>query len=628
MWFLLSNFRVILTLSTTNMKTITTILILLFIYLTGESASNPYPKKSERIVSPGKTIYYIDPKHGDDSNSGTSKSNAWRTFHPANQLIFSPGDKLNVVTPGAFDVSLFLMAEGTKKNPVTVSFAEGTYDFFPDGAVKRKFNISNTNDMPDSLKAIAFYFLESKNVVFNGSNSLVRFRGKVIETCVDNCENISISNIRFDYFRPTVSEMTITEVSENFAIAKIHPDSWFDVKDSTLTWFGEGWSYNAPDYWQIYDPVQQKVWRNYLPISQLKFSKVDDKHICIYFKNNPAFREGLVFQTRDVRRDYAAFFTQRSKNIKWKNIDVYFMHGMGFVSQFTENICFDSVKISPSPNSGRTCAAWADVLHFSGCRGNIEVKDCFLSAANDDAINVHGTHLRVLEKTGENQIKVRFMHSQAYGFAPFVAGDSIAFVDEESLLPYQDNLVTNVQTLSEKEFLLDLSRPVPINLTENDVVENTTWAPDVHISGTTSTNIPTRGFLISTRGKVVIENNKFIRTLMCGILIADDARSWFESGVVRDVTIRNNVFLNCGGPVINIHPETEKIIPNEFVHKNIVIEGNQFVVDKELVLFAKSTSGIKFRNNEIETNSEWKMTDRVRFEECSDVINERNKLNK
>ena len=60
---------------------------------------------------------------------------------------------------------------------------------------------------------------------------------------------------------------------------------------------------------------------------------------------------------------------------------------------------------------------------------------------------------------------------------------------------------------------------------------------------------------------------------MPGILIEDDAEGWFESGPVRDMTIRNNKFIGCG---IEINPHTESNKPEEWVHENIRIEGNFF----------------------------------------------------
>nr|WP_308638242.1 right-handed parallel beta-helix repeat-containing protein [Paenibacillus silvisoli] len=149
---------------------------------------------------------------------------------------------------------------------------------------------------------------------------------------------------------------------------------------------------------------------------------------------------------------------------------------------------------------------------------------------------------------------------------------------------------------------MTLSKPAPEQIALEDVIENTTWTPEVEIRTNRFARVPTRGILVTTRGKVVIEQNWFDRLNMSGILIADDAESWYESGSVKDVTIRNNTFNHCGGrehPVILIAPENTSVDPDVPVHRNIRIEGNIIRTANALVLDAKSTRGLTFRKNEI-----------------------------
>ena len=84
---------------------------------------------------------------------------------------------------------------------------------------------------------------------------------------------------------------------------------------------------------------------------------------------------------------------------------------------------------------------------------------------------------------------------------------------------------------------------------QNDVLENVTWIPEVEIRGCRVSRIPTRGFLITTRRRVLVEDNEFPGTHMSAILLEDDARGWYESGCVRDMPIRGNRFIRRGEPV-------------------------------------------------------------------------------
>jgi hypothetical protein len=111
--------------------------------------------------------------------------------------------------------------------------------------------------------------------------------------------------------------------------------------------------------------------------------------------------------------------------------------------------------------------------------------------------------------------------------------------------------------------------------------------------------------LITTLGKVLVEGNTFYRTGMHAILIADDCNSWFESGRVQDVLIRNNVFEDCGynqepdNYIIAIATENKKLVQADYVHHNIRIENNVFNVYDAPLLKARSTDGLAFSNNVI-----------------------------
>jgi hypothetical protein len=137
-----------------------------------------------------------------------------------------------------------------------------------------------------------------------------------------------------------------------------------------------------------------------------------------------------------------------------------------------------------------------------------------------------------------------------------------------------------------------------------DVVENITWTPQLTFRHNVVTGTNTRGLLVTTRRKVVIEENEFYRVGMHAILIADDALSWYESGAVRDVLIRGNVFKECGHNIlpgnyaIAIAPENHELIPDP-VHRNIRIGGNRFYCYSAPVLTARSVEGLIFTGNTV-----------------------------
>lgn len=315
---------------------------------------------------------------------------------------------------------------------------------------------------------------------------------------------------------------------------------------------------------------------------------------------------GNILTVRDIIRDQVGMFIHESSDVVLKDVNMHYMHGLGIVSQFVNNITMDHVNCVPPEDSGRILAASADMMHFSGCSGKINISDCRYEGAHDDPINIHGTNLRIMEKLDANTLKLRFMHGQSYGFNAFHEGDEVAFVRAKRMERYQRSSVSEVKRISDREVLLRLDKPVPADMELGlDCIENMTCTPEVEIRNCYFTRTCTRGLLITTPRKAVIENNIFEKTGMSAILIEGDAEGWFESGPVCDILIRKNTFIDCayqGGPgnaVIALNPSNTLIDPDRPVHKNVRIEENEFRVFDYPVLYAKSTQGLVFKNNTI-----------------------------
>jgi len=189
-------------------------------------------------------------------------------------------------------------------------------------------------------------------------------------------------------------------------------------------------------------------------------------------------------------------------------------------------------------------------------------------------------------------------------------------------MTYGPNRVEEARLLNPKELLVTLQKPVPEEFQQNDVLENVTWTPEVEIRGCRVSRIPTRGFLITTRRRVLVEDNDFLTTHMSAILVEDDARGWYESGCVRDMTIRRNRFIRCGEPVIHINPRNT--VTNDSVHRNVRIENNEFVLRGATGVRARSTKGLRVTGNTIYSGRAAKAGLSVQTSDCADVLIEKN----
>ncbi|WP_244935697.1 right-handed parallel beta-helix repeat-containing protein [Paenibacillus glycanilyticus] len=494
------------------------------------------------------------------------------------------------------------------QGPVLLDIPRGRYDFHPDEAVRAPYYISNTaseSENTDVTKTIGILLKGLKDLTLEGNGALLVFHGKMTMLAIDGCEGIRIRNLHADYEWPTVTEMTIAAVGSDYFDAEVHPDSRYAIEEGRLVWIGEGWRFTEGPM-QEYDPIRDTTWRIDNVVERAsKVEELAPNRLRVFVEDGSevsGLTAGRVLQMRDGIRDQVGAFIHRSRDVSWSGVGMHFMHGLGIVGQFSENLSFKQMDFSPRAETGRTVTAFADFIHLSGCRGKVEIADSRFVGGHDDPINAHGTHLRIVGTPAPDQLVLRFMHHQTYGFDALIPGDEIEFVRHASLLAYGSGTVKTTERLSPREVLLTLEAPVPSDIRPDDVIENVTWTPEVRIAGNYFARIPTRGVLITTRRKVVIEDNLFERMTMSGISVADDAESWYESGKVGDLTIRNNRFIECGGPdhpVIVIAPENTELDAARPVHAGIRIEGNRIETRDAAALGAKSAGLIDFISNEI-----------------------------
>jgi hypothetical protein len=589
-----------------HLRTIAAALVFVSIFIPGEAFSKRspktneikadelpeavYPPRAKRQKTSGNTAYYVDLVGGDDAADGTSEKTAWRSFVPVNNRIFTKGDRILIVKPGPIHETIMPMTEGTENAPLVIRFAPGRYDVFREKLAKRKFHISNTNDDPWGLKAMAIYVHETRGVSIEGDQSIFFMRGKIIQVCVDHGEDVSFKGLSFDYHRPTVSEYRVVNIENGKAEIEIHKDSAYEINGGRLAWKGEGWSANPGSVQENAGGMVRRGGSSLAGVNDMEEVK---PFILRSAKLAKKVRLNVTYQDRNVTRDCVGVLQQYSKNITWQNCNFHFLHGMGVVCQFTEDITFQDVNFAPRKESGRTCAAWADILHFSGCRGQINVFNVLFSGANDDAINVHGTYLRIAERISDDKIRVQYMHGQTFGFMQYFEGDEIDFIRVSTALPYATNIVTKVDQLDERTFELTLKDKVPQDI-GGSVIENATWTPAVHIKGCRVEYIPTRGFLMGTRKKILIEDTVFEKPGMgIGILVEGSATGWYESGAIRDMTIRNCVFRNCNVTITT----TAKEYADAGVHRNINIVNNTFHGSN--VISAKHVENVTVSGNTI-----------------------------
>lgn len=525
------------------------------------------------------------------------------------------GDTVRVApVPGAGDCTAALAAavEACRESGAGVLLLDsGRYDIWSEHAARREYFISNTSseeECPSKVKTIGLLLKDIDGLTIDGQGAVIVLHGKMTMVVIDNCSGVTLRNMSFDFERPGGSELTYIAADSTGVVARFHPDSRYEITPGGgIALVGEGWR-SERVHCVEYDPSNGHFTHSggWDTLSRAKAAHAGPG--VVRFATESTFRPkvGNTITMRDITRDQVGMFISGSRCTTLEDVSVRYMHAMGIVCQYSRDITMRRVACAPAPGSGRLLASSADFMHFSGCSGAVTITGCRFEGAHDDAINVHGTNLRVVERRDECRVVVRFMHPQSYGYETFFIGDTVAMVDAESMLRVSTAVVEAVSRIDDRNIELTLDSPLPAGLAiGRDCIENLTCTPAVEIRHCLFTRTSTRGVLVTTPRQVVIADNTFLKTGMSAILIEGDAAGWYESGPVRDVTIERNTFVDCayqGGPekaVIALNPSNSVIDPKRPVHSGIRVEGNTFVTHGNTVLYAKSTAGITFAGNDI-----------------------------
>jgi len=547
-----------------------------------------------------------------------------------------PNSRTNAVVA----VQRALEAARQVDRPVIV-FPKGRYDFWPQHAVERTYYESNTT--ANNPKRLAILIEGFSSLTVNGGGSTFVFHDRMQPFTVDRSSGISIRDVSIDWDIPLTAEAVVEAATDEYVDLRIDDRQFpFVIEQGSLVFVGEGWK-SAWSSTMEFDSRTLRVvpgtgdsgclgsgWRSY------RAEGLEPGRVRLHrrFGRRPA--PGNILILRHSARDHAGLFVVDSRDVTIENVNLFHAAGLGLLAQFTENLTVRGFKAVPSP-ARRVLSGHDDGIHVSNCRGLVLIEGSRFHGLMDDPINVHGTSVRVMERPDPSRLVCRFMHDQSTGMTWGRAGDRIGFIEHQSMRTMGEGVLAAFRAIDRDTFEVRLDRPVPAGIVAGDALENLTWSPDVTIRDNDFESNRARGLLISTPGKVLIENNRF-QSSGSAILIAGDANYWYESGAVGDVTIRGNVFgeaclsspYQFGEGIISIDPEIPKPDPAFPFHRNIRIENNEFHPSDYPVLYAKSVDGLTFSGNRLIRSRHFEPVHArkttLTFEACRRVRVERNQL--
>lgn len=508
---------------------------------------------------------------------------------------------------------------------ITVVFPKGRYDFYEDGSFQREYYISNHDQT--NPKSVGFALEGLQNITIDGQGSDFIFHGRMVPFALLNNANITLKNVNIDFEVPALRQLKVVEVNKDAdeVIAEIYPQGNYRVENKALVIEGEGYDYR-PIVSMAFRPDKRLAYmRSDVSFAPSTVEEVSPNVLSV--KGWGQLHEtsiGERFVLRSYYRPTPGIFVSECLNTTFENVTVHYAEGMGLLAQMSENITLDGFNVClRDDDDERFFTTQADATHFSACKGVIVSKNGLYEGMADDAINVHGTYLRITKRIDDNTLLARYMHPQAWGFKWGEEGDEVQFVESEKmeLVSNHTNTIKSIKAFDKptefgaKEFEIAFTDPLPAEISEEGKygVENLTWTPEVIFSDNTIRNNRARGTLFSTPRSVVCENNLFDHTHGTAILLCGDCNGWFETGPCKDVLIKNNRFINAltsnyqfTNAVISIYPEIPNLEDQEkFFHSGIVIEDNVFEMFDRPILYAKSTDGLIFRNNTVTYNNEF-----------------------
>ena len=498
-----------------------------------------------------------------------------------------------------------------------LNIPRGIYHFYPEGALNMSFHISN-HDQP-LIHPVCVPLADLRNVRVEGNGSLFLFHGKVVPLLVMDSENVSINRLSVDYERSWCTEARVVKTDDRFTEVEIDKKAYpYEIRNNRFVFQGKGWEEGMG--------------------SCMAFEK-GTGHIIANTSDigwNGHVEPGDTLVLRNYNRPHPGCVVYRARKTSLNDVSLHQSSGMALLVQRSEDFHMKGGGVMVRKGTGRVHTAGADATHFSNTRGGIVVEKALFEGMMDDAINVHSTCLGVMEVVDSHTLKCKYMHRQAVGFEVFLPGEKIRFINGPTLEPGGTATVKTAVKKNSAEMVITVEEPLPSSVRAGDAVENADFYPSVVFRNNIVRNNRARGSLFTTPERVLVEGNLFDHSSGSAILLAGDAQGWYESGACHEVVIRKNTFINnltsryqFTNAIISIYPEVKQLDrQRDYYHRNVLIENNVFKTFDVPLLFAISTDNLKFINNKVIYNDEFKGWGQkpFQFRRCANILIKDNKV--
>jgi hypothetical protein len=486
-------------------------------------------------------------------------------------------------------------------NDEALDLGGGEWNLWPE--VAQETQVYPSNNDAGRVK-VALYLKGLKNLIIDGNGARLLVRGSplagrgrmtvsdapLLPIVIEDCQGVTVKNLSLDRKTPATVQGLCTKTEADAFEVELQTEQHAFEWNHQLFVEGEGWTWPVrrllcadPETGSILPNTGDNFGVGY--DVNWRYEQIGPKKFRI---TGPAGRRpsagSLVLcwcSNHDTgARRSPGIFICNSENITLEGVTLHYTWGMGVIAQNTTNIILRNLMVEPSGQ--RKFSLASDGAHFVSCRGSLLVENCRFQNQFDDALNTHGLYYQVVRRLSVRSIRVRTMHPQHQGVVALRRGDRLSFQARPYLLPRGEAILSDLVSQNSETIDLTFDHEPPESLAPGDVIENLSAYPDITLRGCTIRWNRARGVLLNGGGRILVENNYF-ETAGSAILV-ESSPVWGESGPLRNLTIKDNLFNNCthcamwGKAVIWAVPEFRENVPAQIpaFHGQLTLVSNRF----------------------------------------------------
>lgn len=383
----------------------------------------------------------------------------------------------------------------------TVTFEQGIYDLYADGALRIYLNpVCNAS----GEKKVVFPILYKNNITIDGQHSKFVFHDRVFPFASIGCNGITLKNfsVTFSFMRYCAAYAECLPDGINLTIdgsvwdyeATPEGNLAFHVGNETIStaekrfflkqgerqcFLGAGKRYYEPVNLPAayYDTVCEKTEGGV-------FLRYRDRNVSM------PFSDGQLIISYDEDRQNDNFFFDSCTDVKMENVTLYRGAGMGVVTQRCENVELSGLVFRPGENGDEMFSTTADGLFFTQDTGLVFVHGCSIANTMDDAVSIHGIYTAAEQQISDRRLRARLCASHS-GFNPFAPGDTVRVSDAKThsykgTFTVEDAFIT----ADTRTMIVTAAEPLNSIAGDGDLLENCGRSPRVIIRNNVFRNFP------------------------------------------------------------------------------------------------------------------------------------------